>query len=83
MYNQNCKELKDSPVKGKITPEDEEKMRRVLPFEEAAEYLQHNPYIRHGYRGYLTTKLCVERFVHNFVNISIVLRITHILFKDV
>lgn len=38
-------------------------MRRLLPYEEAPEYLQHNPFILHGYRGYLTTKLCLERFV--------------------
>lgn len=58
------KEPAGSPLAGKqITPEDEEKMRRLLPYEEAPEYLQHNPFILHGYRGYLTTKLCLERFV--------------------
>ncbi|CAL7943881.1 unnamed protein product [Xylocopa violacea] len=59
-YRASSKKLEDSVVKSKITPEVEEKMRRLLPFEEAAEYLQHNPYILHGYRGYLTTKLCIE-----------------------
>ncbi|XP_043266773.1 progestin and adipoQ receptor family member 3 [Venturia canescens] len=55
------REPASSPLEGKvITPEDEEKMRRLLPYEEAPEYLQHNPFIFHGYRGYLTTKLCLE-----------------------
>ncbi|XP_003694576.1 progestin and adipoQ receptor family member 3 [Apis florea] len=60
VYRKTSKKLEDSPIKGKLTPEDEEKMRRLLPYEEAPEYLQHNPYILHGYRGYLTTKLCIE-----------------------
>ncbi|KAK2589142.1 hypothetical protein KPH14_001962 [Odynerus spinipes] len=50
----------ESPIKGEVSLQDEEKMRRLLPFEDAPEYLQHNPFILHGYRGYLTTKLCVE-----------------------
>ncbi|CAG5108984.1 Similar to Paqr3: Progestin and adipoQ receptor family member 3 (Mus musculus) [Cotesia congregata] len=54
------KEPADSPIKGEITPEEEEKLRRLLPIEEAPEYLTHNPFILHGYRGYLTTKLCIE-----------------------
>ncbi|XP_057324721.1 progestin and adipoQ receptor family member 3 [Microplitis mediator] len=54
------KEPAGSPIKGEITPEDEEKMRRLLPIEEAPEHLTHNPFILHGYRGYLTTKLCIE-----------------------
>lgn len=60
MQQDACKKWADSPIKGKVTPEDEERMRRLLPFEKAPEYLQHNPYILRGYRGYLTTKLCIE-----------------------
>lgn len=60
VYRPSSKKLEGSPLKGKLTPEDEDKMRRLLPYEEAPEYLQHNPYILKGYRGYLTTKLCIE-----------------------
>ncbi|XP_058789319.1 progestin and adipoQ receptor family member 3 [Phymastichus coffea] len=54
------KELADSPIKGPVTAEDEERMRVLLPIHLAPKYLQHNPFILHGYRGYLTTKLCIE-----------------------
>lgn len=50
----------NSTVKKKIIPEEEEDMRRLLRFEEAPEFLQYNPYILRGYRGCLTTKLCLE-----------------------
>ncbi|XP_018053928.1 PREDICTED: progestin and adipoQ receptor family member 3 [Atta colombica] len=50
----------DSADKRKVTLEREEKLRRLLRFEEAPQFLQHNPYILHGYRGCLTTKLCLE-----------------------
>lgn len=62
------KELADSPIKGPVTPEDEERMRVLLPIHLAPKYLQHNPFILHGYRGYLTTKLCIERFVLSLIN---------------
>lgn len=66
VYRRLSRKVDESPIKDKkITLDDEEKMRRLLNYEEAPEYLQHNPYIRHGYRGYLTTKLCIERFVLN------------------
>lgn len=66
VYRRLSRKLDESPIKDKkITLDDEEKMRRLLNYEEAPEYLQHNPYILHGYRGYLTTKLCIERFVLN------------------
>lgn len=32
----------------------------LLSYHEAPEYLQFNPYIRSGYRGYLSTKMCFE-----------------------
>lgn len=61
VYRRLSRKLDESPIKDKkITLDDEEKMRRLLNYEEAPEYLQHNPYILHGYRGYLTTKLCIE-----------------------
>lgn len=56
------KEPAKSPIKGQVTVEDEERMRKLLPFHLAPEYLQFNPFILHGYRGYLTTKLCLERY---------------------
>ncbi|XP_012276803.1 progestin and adipoQ receptor family member 3 [Orussus abietinus] len=54
------KEFPSSQDKKEITLEEEEKMRRLLPYQDAPEYLQFNPYIRNGYRGYLSTKLCIE-----------------------
>ncbi|XP_014208828.1 progestin and adipoQ receptor family member 3 [Copidosoma floridanum] len=53
-------QLAESPIKNPITPEDEARMRILLPFHLAPEYLRFNPYILKGYRGYLTTKLCIE-----------------------
>lgn len=35
--------------------------RQLLKFEQAPSYLQHNPFIREGYRKMLPTKLCWER----------------------
>jgi len=35
----------------------------ILSYEDAPNYLKFNPYIRSGYRGYLTTKMCLERYV--------------------
>lgn len=34
----------------------------ILSYEDAPNYLKFNPYIRSGYRGYLTTKMCLERY---------------------
>jgi hypothetical protein len=56
----------------KIASEEEdrdEKLRRLLPFEEAPHYLKYNPYILNGYRNSLTTKLCLERLSLIFLNI--------------
>lgn len=33
----------------------------LLTYKEAPAYLQFNPFILTGYRGYLSTKMCVER----------------------
>lgn len=57
LVNKTCD---DSMVKRKVTPEEEENMRRLLRFEEAPGFLQYNPYILRGYRGCLSTKLCLE-----------------------
>lgn len=35
--------------------------RQLLKYEEAPAYLQHNPFIRDGYRKLLPTRLCWER----------------------
>ncbi|XP_077287526.1 progestin and adipoQ receptor family member 3 [Arctopsyche grandis] len=45
-----------------MTAEEQEyhKLRQLLPFEEAAPHLKHNPYIRTGYRKFLPTILCWE-----------------------
>lgn len=51
----------DSTAEGKV-PEEEDNLRRLLRYEDAPEFLQYNPYILRGYRGCLTTKLCLERF---------------------
>lgn len=40
---------------------DYEKARTLLKYEDAPEYLKHNPYILTGYRGILNTDLCLER----------------------
>ncbi|XP_017767941.1 PREDICTED: progestin and adipoQ receptor family member 3 isoform X2 [Nicrophorus vespilloides] len=40
--------------------ESEEKMKRLLTFDEAPSYLAHNRFILSGYRGILNTKLCIE-----------------------
>ncbi|XP_070171700.1 progestin and adipoQ receptor family member 3 isoform X1 [Polyergus mexicanus] len=50
----------DSTAEEEVIPEEEKDMRRLLRFEDAPEFLQYNPYIRRGYRGCLTTKLCLE-----------------------
>lgn len=70
VYRRHSKKLEESPIKGKVTLEDEEKMKRLLSYTEAPQYLQHNPYILSGYRGYLTTKLCIERFVVFSISVS-------------
>ncbi|KAK7866648.1 hypothetical protein R5R35_000265 [Gryllus longicercus] len=36
------------------------RMYGLLSFNEAPSYLQFNPYIKSGYRGYLTTRMCLE-----------------------
>lgn len=59
---EKIRQLADSPIKGEVTLEDEKRMRQLLPFHLAPEYLRFNPYILKGYRGYLTTKLCIERW---------------------
>ncbi|XP_024938284.1 progestin and adipoQ receptor family member 3 isoform X1 [Cephus cinctus] len=66
--HEESEDLADSPIHGKVTPEDEEQMRQLLPFEKAPVYLQFNPFILHGYRGYLTTKLCLERKKQSYVS---------------
>jgi hypothetical protein len=33
----------------------------LLTYNDAPSYLKFNPYIRTGYRGFLTTKMCLER----------------------
>jgi hypothetical protein len=33
----------------------------LLDYKDAPSYLKFNPYIRSGYRGYLSTKMCLER----------------------
>jgi hypothetical protein len=33
----------------------------LLEYKDAPSYLKFNPYIRSGYRGYLSTKMCLER----------------------
>jgi hypothetical protein len=33
----------------------------LLPYNDAPTHLKFNPYIRNGYRGYLTPKMCLER----------------------
>lgn len=59
------------PKKGSKDDEDDEvhneKLRLLLKFEDAPEYLQHNKFILSGYRGMLTSKMCLERFAlsHN------------------
>ncbi|XP_044742305.1 progestin and adipoQ receptor family member 3 isoform X2 [Chrysoperla carnea] len=39
---------------------EENKLYKLLRYEDAPEYLQFNPYIRSGYRQFLNTKLCLE-----------------------
>lgn len=53
------KKLEDN---NNLTKEDEEYMnyRELLKYEQAPVYLQHNPFIRDGYRKMLPTKLCWE-----------------------
>ncbi|CAH2267551.1 jg11840 [Pararge aegeria aegeria] len=53
------KKLEDN---NNLTKEDVEyiNFRKLLKYEEAPEYLQHNPYIRDGYRKLLPTRLCWE-----------------------
>lgn len=54
------KKLEDN---NNLTDEDVEYInyRKLLKYEEAPVYLQHNPYITDGYRKLLPTKLCWER----------------------
>lgn len=33
----------------------------LLSYDDAPSYLKFNPYIHSGYRGFLTTKMCLER----------------------
>ncbi|KAI5639891.1 hypothetical protein NE865_07620 [Phthorimaea operculella] len=53
------KKLEDN---NNLTKEDLEYLnyRQLLKYEQAPHYLQHNPYIRDGYRKLLPTKLCWE-----------------------
>ncbi|XP_037050987.1 progestin and adipoQ receptor family member 3 isoform X2 [Bradysia coprophila] len=39
---------------------ENEKSRQLLSFDDAPKHLQFNPFIRNGYRTYLSTKMCVE-----------------------
>lgn len=54
------KKLEDN---NNLTKEDLEYInyRQLLKYEQAPAYLQHNPFIRDGYRKMLPTKLCWER----------------------
>lgn len=44
-----------------------EKARKLLSFDDAPEYIKHNPFIRSGYRGILNTDLCIQRYVKQCV----------------
>lgn len=57
------KKLEDN---NNLSKEDEEYInyRKLLKYEQAPAYLQHNPFIRDGYRKLLPTRLCWERYVY-------------------
>lgn len=50
--------IKDNPKKECI---DHQKAKYLLNFEDAPEYIKHNPYILTGYRGILNTDMCIQR----------------------
>ncbi|KOB71796.1 Uncharacterized protein OBRU01_13164 [Operophtera brumata] len=58
------KKLEDN---NNLSKEDEEYInyRKLLKYEQAPVYLQHNPFIRDGYRKLLPTRLCWER-INNY-----------------
>lgn len=45
---------------------DINKMKRIFLIDEVPLYLRHNVFILSGYRGILNTKLCMERYYHNY-----------------
>lgn len=53
---------KDALRKNQMCEKENRKEMQLLDFEEAPEYMQHNIFIRSGYRGILNTKLCIERY---------------------
>lgn len=46
---------------------DYQKARTLLKFEDAPEYLKHNPFILTGYRGMLNTDLCIQRYGYIYI----------------
>lgn len=38
-----------------------QKAMTLLKFEDAPEYMKHNPFILKGYRGILNTDMCIQR----------------------
>lgn len=44
----------------------------LLSYQDAPAYLQFNPYILSGYRGFLSTKMCFERLVTCKIKINII-----------
>jgi hypothetical protein len=57
-------ETKEKPVVESVVEKQllSGKQLTLLSYHEAPSYLQFNPYIRSGYRGYLSTKMCFERY---------------------
>lgn len=53
---------KGAPTPARCGPYCDGKGRPLLlSYHEAPPYLQFNPFIQSGYRGYLSTKMCIER----------------------
>lgn len=44
-----------------VSESNSEPSKRLFTFKEAPEYIKHNTYILTGYRGILSTALCLER----------------------
>ncbi|GJQ69626.1 hypothetical protein Trydic_g6714 [Trypoxylus dichotomus] len=64
LRNLSCQNLRQIEVSNSCVSNeenaDEEKYKRLFSYEDAPYYLKHNTFIRSGYRGMLTTKLCLE-----------------------